>query len=329
MKKILAALLIMLILSCATAACSSVEQPEAATDAPAGETILLKIAYDVAPTHSLHEAFCELEQWLEAESSGRMEVELYPFFELGDDADMLAMVAEGTIQMTLPQSSSLAALVAADYPLPIPESWQIWDSLDGFYLYPDAEAAIAAIDGSLGGQMIASLSDLAGQPFSCLGYAYEGPLCLAATTSVPSPSELSGRSVAVYGSPAWLTAYRSLGAQPLVLPLSEIYPALLREQVSAYQATPENIATMFLDDCSQQLWLTEHAYSFRPLLVNREWYQSLSAEDAYLLDTAVEHFFSRQRALAQERYASSIETLQQRGMTIYSLTEEEKALWHN
>ena len=325
----LAIFLITVTLGCVVAACSSIEQPEAVADDLADKTILLKIAYDVAPTHSLHEAFCELAQWLETESTGRLEVELYPFFELGDDADMLAMVAEGTIQMTLPQSSSLAALVEANYPLPIPESWRIWDNLDGFYRYPDAESAIAAIDGSLGGQMIASLSDLAGQPFSCLGYVYEGPLCLAATTSMPSPSELSGHNVAVYGSPAWLTAYRSLGAQPLVLPLSEIYPALLREQVSVYQATPENIATMFLDDYSQQLWLTEHAYSFRPLLVNREWYQNLSAEDAYLLNTAVEHFFSQQRILAKERYSSSIETLQQRGLAIYLLTEEEKALWHN
>ena len=99
-RKSLSIILIISIFAIAFASC----------EFPVGESLLVKIAYDVAPTHSLHESFLDLEQWLEAESAGRIEVELYPLYELGDDADLLALTAEGVIQMTVPQTSSLASL---------------------------------------------------------------------------------------------------------------------------------------------------------------------------------------------------------------------------
>ena len=83
----------------------------------------------------------------------------------------------------------------------------------------------------------------------------------------------------------------------------------------SYQATPENIATMHWTDYSNTIILTEHAYSFRPLLVNRQWYQSLSEEDAYLIDTAVDNLLSQQKTLAVERYQSSIDALKQQGIS--------------
>ncbi len=333
-RKSLSIILIISIFAIAFASCEfqSADHSKTETSEPVGKSLLVKIAYDVAPTHSLHESFLDLEQWLEAESAGRIEVELYPLYELGDDADLLALTAEGVIQMTVPQTSSLASLSVEapdEYPLDIPQSWQIWDSLDGFYRYDNAESAAAAVEGSLGAQMVSSLADLADQPFSCLGYAYEGPLAIGGTVDILSPADLAGQRMALYGSPAWLSAYQSLGAEVVVLPLSEIYPALAREQIDIYQATPENIATMHWTDYSNTIILTEHAYSFRPLLVNRQWYQSLSEEDAYLIDTAVDNLLSQQKTLAVERYQSSIDALKQQGISVHSLTPEEQELWRN
>lgn len=230
------------------------------------EAILIKIGHELAEEHPLHLALLDFVEELGRSSEGRFVVDIYPYFELGDVPELVSMTAEGIIQLSLPLGSALAALPPQgdeDYPLTIPDSWLVWGSLDGFYLHPDLAAAYAAIDGERGADMAASLADLAGIPLLCLGFAYDGPLCLAYNGSeIASPDDLARKRIGVSGSPQWLDLYRQIKAEPIALPLSEIYPSLAGGKISAYQATPTNIATMYLDDHTQSLLLTEHAGPF-------------------------------------------------------------------
>lgn len=294
------------------------------------ETVLLKIAHDAAPEHSLNISLLEMEQWLEEKSEGRIEVEIYPFFELGDDPDLVALTAKGVIQMTLPQTSSLAILSTndEDYPFLAPFSFQIWSSLDGFYLFDNEEAAMLAMDGELGAKMAATIADIPLNPLLFMGYAYDGKLCIAsAKEDMRIPADIKEQKMGLIGTNEWESVYQKMGAYPRDLPLSEIYPALLREKISIYQTTPEHIATMYLDDYSRGLTLTEHGYAFRPMLVNRDWYESLSAENGEMIMTAINNFFPGQRQAAINEYQISLEILKNRGMKIIELSEEDKRLW--
>lgn len=330
MKKTQILMIIMvLLLSCLVAACTIGAGDEPPKEADQPQPLLWKIAYDVAETHSLHQELLEKADWLENASEGQIQVELYPLYQLGDDADMLPLAASGVIQMTLPQTSSLAALPENDYPLEISADWQAWGGLDGFYRYFSPESAQAAMAGDLGGAMTAALSALPGQPLSCLGYAYEGPLVIGAKTDVLVPADLAGQRIAVIGSPQWLDAYRGRAAATVSLPLSEVYPALARDTVTAYQASAENIATMYWHEHSSFVTLTEHGYVFRPLLVNRQWYESLAEEQASLVDAAVAGLLQRLSEQAESNYQAAVEKLRQQGMTVNELTEEQRALWQD
>lgn len=293
--------------------------------------VLLKIGYETAPKQSLHFCLLEMEKWLEAQSGGYIEVELYPYSQLGDAPELVAMTVSGVIQMSFPLTSDLSALPPKDgkeYPLTIPDSWQLWSAMDGFYLYKNEAAAFTAIDGQLGAAMAATLVDLRGEPLLCLGYAYDGPLVIAyADGVIYTPKSLYNNKIAVSGSPAWIAAYEQFSAQPVATFLSQVYPALYRGQLDIYQTSPSHIASIYLDDYSTTLTLTEHAYAFRPVLVNRKWYEALTTEHADLLAAAVTLFLEQQRALAIAEFQTSIRLLQERGMKIIILDNEEKALW--
>ena len=114
---------------------------------------------------------------MEAESAGRIEVEPYPLYELGDDADLLALTAEGVIQMAVPQTSSLASLSVEaldEYPLDIPKVGRfgiVWMDFTNMIMLSQRQLLLRVV-------LVRKwwpLADLADQPFSCLGYAYEGP----------------------------------------------------------------------------------------------------------------------------------------------------------
>lgn len=300
-------------------------------NADEAKPVLLKIGYETAPEQSVHICLLEMEKWLEAQSGGHIEVELYPYSQLGDAPELVALTASGVIQMTFPLTSDLSALPPKDgkeYPLTIPESWQLWSAMDGFYLYENEAASFTAIDGELGAAMAATLVDLRGEPLLCLGYAYDGPLVIASAHGIiHTPQSLHNNKIAVSGSPVWIAAYEQFFAQPVATFLSQVYPALYRGQLDIYQISPSHIASIYLDDYSTTLTLTEHAYAFRPVLVNRKWYEALTSEHAALLDAAVTLFLEQQRALAIAEFQTSIRLLQDRGMKIVILDDEEKALW--
>ncbi len=329
-------LLIIFLLAIMLAFCACLDQngadvPE--TDTPDAEIqpILIKIGHELAETHALHLALLDFAARVEELSEGHFAVEIYPYFELGDAPELVALTSSGVIQMSFPLSSDLAALPPEsmdDYLLTIPGSWQVWGSMDGFYQYADFASAMAAVDGELGADMAAVLADLEQLPLLCLGFAYDGQLCIASSSgAIISPADIRGRRIAISGSDAWIELYEGLNARTQALPLSELYPSLMREEISLYQATPANIATMYLDDHSSTLTLSEHAYALRPLLVNRAWYGELSDEDRELLASCIALFLADQRQLAAEQHLESIEELRQRGMEIIELTPEQKAAW--
>ncbi|NLF80358.1 MAG: TRAP transporter substrate-binding protein DctP [Clostridia bacterium] len=297
----------------------------------ADAAIILRIGHDAPPEHSLQQALLLLQQSLERQSNGRMRVELYPYYEAGEDAELVGLTAEGALQMCLPLSSSLAALPPKDdaaFGLDIPKSWQQWGALDGFFPYADADAALAALDGETGAALKEALADLPGRPLLCLGWAADGPLNLASSAvEIRRPGDLSGQKVAVSGSGAWLAAFRKLGAEPQPLSPSEIYPAMMKQQASVCQTTPEYILSLYVDDYATSMTLTEHAWAFRPILINRQWYEDLAAGDADLLRAVLAEFMAERAGLADSAYTASIEQLRQRGMQVIELSDAERSLW--
>lgn len=305
--------------------------PENGAGDTAAAAIIVRIGHDAPSEHSLQQALLSLRQSLERQSGGRIRVELYPYYEAGEDAELIGLAADGALQLCLPLSSSLAALPPEDdatFTPNIPQSWRQWGAMDGFYLYADAAAALAAVDGETGAAMEATLADLPGRPLLCLGWVADGPLLLASSAGeIRRPVDLSGQRVAVSGSEAWLLAYCKLGAAPQPMPPSAMYPALMKRQVSVCQTTPEYLLGLYLDDYATSMTLTEHAWAFRPILVNRQWYEALAADDADLIAAALTEFVAERAELTQAAYAASIEQLRQRGMQVIELDEAERALW--
>ena len=104
------------------------------------ETLTITVAHEAAPYHSLNLNLLHMGQWLDEQSEGRIELRVFPNYIMGDTKESLALVAEGTIEMVIVPTADLAALadqVDEDYPFSVPDSWEAWDQLDGFYPFTD------------------------------------------------------------------------------------------------------------------------------------------------------------------------------------------------
>ena len=102
---------------------------------------------------------------------------------------------------------------------------------------------------------------------------------------------------------------------------------MMKQQASVCQTTPEYILSLYVDDYATSMTLTEHAWAFRPILINRQWYEDLAAGDADLLRAVLAEFMAERAGLADSAYTASIEQLRQRGLQVIELGEAERALW--
>jgi TRAP-type C4-dicarboxylate transport system substrate-binding protein len=93
MKKLM---LILALASCAAALAMANGKPEPKTEAP--KVFLFKYANTQTDTHPRSKSMILFKDQLEKASSGRIKVELYFSGTLGGEAEVLDMVATGTVQ---------------------------------------------------------------------------------------------------------------------------------------------------------------------------------------------------------------------------------------
>ena len=131
MKKILAAVMFMVIM--------------AAGAASAAPEYKIKVAYISSESHPTAQAMTGFAKDVDSASKGRIKVELYPNGQLGSDRELCEGVQMGTIQMVVSSTSALAGFDKRIQVLDLP------------YLFTTRKAAFDAVDGELGKKLISYL----------------------------------------------------------------------------------------------------------------------------------------------------------------------------
>ena len=257
------------------------------TAAPTGgnASIVLKVAHVEAEDRSTHKALLEFEKEVEEKSDGRIDVQIYPNAELGGDEELCEAVAMGTIQMALPSTSVLTSYNEEIGVLDMP------------YLFKDSQSAFDALDGDLGSQ----ISEwIAGNGFVSLGYTYNGPRCTTNSVHpISTPADLAGLKIRVMSSPVFIRMYEVLGANPTLI------------YASGFQ------------EVQKYLTLDNHVHNFLAVLTNENWLNSLSADDQQLVKDCVAEMVTTQRSMELEDNDSVVAKLQDAGMEVNELTDEQ------
>lgn len=74
----------------------------------ADEKMIIKVGHILATDTSMHKGAIRFKEEVEKNSNGKMEVQVFPASQLGNEKDLVEQTQLGTIQMTIPSSAMLS-----------------------------------------------------------------------------------------------------------------------------------------------------------------------------------------------------------------------------
>ncbi|TPE47506.1 DctP family TRAP transporter solute-binding subunit [Maribrevibacterium harenarium] len=248
---------------------------------------------------------------VEAESGGRIEVNVYPASQLGGETDLVQSAQEGMISMAM-VSGAFAKVCKEAAVLEIP------------YLFPSAPVAWEVLDGQFGKDLSAHCLEQTG--LRTLAYGETGFRNFTnSKRPVAEPADLDGLKIRVMTLPLYVEMVKAMGAEPTPIAWPEVPSALTTGVVDGQENPVSVIHANKFYEFQKYLTLDGHVYGTDFLLINEDVYASLSEADRAIVDRAAKVAGTLGRAIQQFNSAKGLKALAENGMTITTPTAEQLA----
>ena len=248
---------------------------------------------------------------VEAESSGAIEVQLFPAGQLGGERELIESTKLGTIQMSM-VSGAIAGYFKPAMVLDIP------------YLFSSAPVAWKVLDGPFGQELGDAILKKTGM--RVLAYGETGFRNFTnSKRPIKSPADLKGLKIRVMETPLYVTMVKSLGAAPTPISWPEVYTSLQQKVVDGQENPVSVILQANFSEVQKYLTLDGHTYGADFILINDRFYQKLSADQRGIIRRAAIVAGNCGRSIQQLNSAMGVSKLTSQGMVVYSPTPAERA----
>ncbi|MGE5632280.1 MAG: DctP family TRAP transporter solute-binding subunit [Caulobacteraceae bacterium] len=309
MKKLITIVLMVTLVFSLTTGCAKKEASTTNTGASGGDKIVIKLGHVEAEDRSTHKAALEFEKYVEEQSNGRVDVQIYANGQLGGDRQMTEGVALGTIQMTLPATSVLTTYSPR------------FGVLDMPFIFKNEQAGFKALDGEVGAMFNKILES---KGLYNLGYNYNGARHMTnSKRAINEPNDLKGLKMRVMESPVYIDLFKYLGANATPMSFGEVFTALQQGTVDGQENPVSLIYAMKFHEAQKYLSLTGHTYSYLAVLINDKFYKGLPEDIRKIVtDGAQKYLIDYQRNLEISDTDKYLSKLKEAGIQVNEITPE-------
>jgi len=244
------------------------------------------------PYHAGSEKFAEL---VKEYSGGSLTVTVFPASQIASGAKAIEFVQAGTLDIALESTMAFSNFVREVGVLDLP------------FLFSNKTRAFGIIDGPVGKK----LEEIAEkQGFKVIGWWDNGFRSITSTKGpVASPADLVGLKIRTPESKVFLTTFETLGAVPTPMAVSEVFSALqLRTVDAAENSDSNNIKNKYTEVCPYYS-VTKHIYTFEPLVMDLDRFESFSKEEQEALLKAGKEAGEFQRKVSMELDETNMATV--------------------
>ncbi|GJH43632.1 TRAP transporter substrate-binding protein [Pasteurella canis] len=262
----------------------------------------LRFGYEAPRSDTQHEAAKKFNDLLKEKTKGEIKLTLFPDSTLGNAQTMISAVRGGTIDLEMSGSPNFSGLVPKLNVIDIP------------FIFQNREHAYAVLDGDIGQGLLKELETqgLKGLAFWEVGFR-------SFTNSkhpVKTPDDIKGLKVRTNQNPMYIQAFSILGANPVPMPLSELYTALETRAVDAQEHPVGIVWSAKLYEVQKYLSLTNHGYTPLIVVMNKAKFDALSPALQTALVEAAQEAGAYQRQLNLENEKGIIEKMQKAGFEV-------------
>jgi TRAP-type transport system periplasmic protein len=194
----------------------------------------------------------------------------------------------------------------------------LWDTP---FLFNNAKEADAVLDGPIGTKVMNKLQDK-----GLVGLAYWENGFRNLTNSkrpVTKVEDLEGIKLRVMQNNVYLDSFKTLGANAVPLPFSELFSALETKTVDGQENPYNTILSSKFYEVQKYLTVSNHVYSPWIVLVSKKWWDGLSKDEQKILSDAAKASRDFERKDTREEGAKALADLKGKGMQINELPASE------
>ncbi|CAM3927603.1 TRAP transporter substrate-binding protein [Avibacterium endocarditidis] len=235
----------------------------------------LRFGYEAPRSDTQHIAAKKFNELLKEKTKGELKLSLFPDSTLGNAQTMISAVRGGTIDIEMSGSPNFTGLEPKLNVIDIP------------FIFKDREHVYKVLDGEIGQGL---LKDLEAQGLKGLAFWDVGFRAFSNSKHpVTKPEDIKGLKVRTNQNPMYIQAFTLLGANPVPMPLSELYTALETRAVDAQEHPIGIFWSAKLYEVQKYLSQTNHGYTPLIVVMNKAKFDGLSAElQQAILDAAKE-----------------------------------------
>jgi tripartite ATP-independent transporter DctP family solute receptor len=244
-------------------------------------------------------------------SGGKMKVRAFGAASLGTDVQMQQALIGGAQEMMVGSTATLVGIT---------KEMALWDTP---FLFNNAQEADAVLDGPVGTKVKAKLEE---KGLVGLVYWENGFRNLTNNKrAVAKLEDLDGIKLRVMQNTVFLDSFKTLGANAIPLPFSELFSALETKAVDGQENPYNTILSSKFYEVQKYLTVTNHVYSPWIVTVSKKFWDQLSPAEKKVLQDAAVKSRDFERKDTRDEAAKALADLKAKGMQINELPPAEAA----
>lgn len=264
-----------------------------------------KYATNLPESHPLVVRTKQLVENIKEQTSGRLDIRVFPNGQLGSDSDMLSQLRSGALEFFHVSGTLLSGLI------PVASINSV-----GF-AFKDEDVVYAAMDGDLGAHIRAQIAKANIHTMEKIwGHGYRQ--ITTSTKPLETPADLSNFRIRMPATPLWTAMFKSLGAAPTTINFNELYTALQTKIVDGQENPLAVIDTGKLYEVQKYCSLTSHLWEGYWWLTSGRAWRQLPDDLKQIVTRNTNEMALTQRADMTKLNAALREQLEQKGLKFNS-----------
>jgi tripartite ATP-independent transporter DctP family solute receptor len=266
------------------------------------QAMKLTLGHGAAPENPRHVASLKFAEVVKAKTGGRIDVQVAPSAQLGDDAAMVTAVRTGALDMSANSQGAISAAVPEYAAFGMP------------FMFSSPAAAFKLLDGPLGKELADRSAD---KGLVLLGTWDNGIRHMTnSKRPITKVEDMKGLKMRVPPDATLVDIMKSLGAEAQQIRFAELYVALQQGVVDGQENPLVNIHASKLYEVQKHLALTNHQFQMTPLVISKRTWDKLSDADKKAVQEAATEATALQRKLSQEADEKLLADLKAKGVQV-------------
>ena len=258
-----------------------------------------KMVWKASDVHPLGyptvEAIQRMGRKMEAETGGRISIQMFPSMQLGGEKEMIEQAQVGALQIARISVGAMGPVI---------------DDLNVFnlpFVFRDEQHMRKVIDGPIGQDLLDRISASPQSRLIVLGWMDAGTRNVYSNKPVSKPADLKGMKIRMMGNPLFVETMNAMGGNGVAMGFNELYTALQTGVVDGAENNPPTLLAQNHYQVSKVYSLTGHLIIPEIFVFSRRTWETLSKDDQAMVKKLSREAQMEQRKLWDD-YVGEAET---------------------